>query len=115
MTFFLTICLEPISIAKPTPATQNYPSPCSQVWEAAKIALYAHYDILSLNEQDHLGAFTTGIAGAITGAPWTGFILTGSGEMCTVSVTNHSATGHFSGRIHGDTGDFFKRIEEQLK
>jgi hypothetical protein len=115
MTLFLTLFPAPIAIAKPRPTTHSYPSPCSRVWKAVKIALYAHYDILSLDEQDQSGSFTTGIAGAITGAPWIGFALTGSSDTCTVSVTNHSAIGRFSGPIHGDKGDIFKRIEEQLK
>ena len=37
------------------------------------------------------------------------FSLSGSGDHCTVSMT-----GHFSGLIHNDKGDFFKRIQETL-
>ena len=64
--------------------------------------------MLNLNDQDLSGSFTTGSA-------WSGvrpiaFSLSGTGNACTVSVT-----GHFSGLIHNDKGDFFSRIEAALK
>ena len=96
-----------VGFAKPKPKTKTYPVSCATVWEATKAVVQEHYDVLSLNDQTQSGSFTTGSA-------WTGvrpiaFSLSGSGETCTVSVT-----GHFSGLIHNDKGDFFKRIDEGL-
>lgn len=96
-----------VAFAKPKPKTKTYPASCATVWEITKATVQQHYDVLSLNDQTQSGSFTTGSA-------WTGvrpiaFSLSGTGESCTVAVT-----GHFSGLIHNDKGDFFKRIEESL-
>ena len=96
-----------VAFAKPKPKTKTYPASCATVWEITKATVQEHYDVLSLNDQTQSGSFTTGSA-------WTGvrpiaFSLSGSGDSCTVAVT-----GHFSGLIHNDKGDFFKRIEEDL-
>jgi hypothetical protein len=102
-----TLLLSTLAWAKPKPATRTYAAPCSKVWDAAKTVVQENYDVLNLNDQTQSGSFTTGSA-------WTGvrplaFSLSGTGDSCTVSVT-----GHFSGLIHNDKGDFFKRIQEIL-
>jgi hypothetical protein len=101
----LLICT--LSWAKPKPATKTYTAACPKVWEATKVVVQGNYDVLSLNDQAQTGSFTTGSA-------WTGvrpltFTLSANAETCTVSVT-----GHFSGLIHNDKGDFFKRIQDTL-
>ncbi len=93
--------------AKPKPTTKDYAAPCSKVWEAAKTAVKNGYEALSLNDQSQSGSFTTG--NAWTGVRTLTFSLSGSGDSCTVSMT-----GHFSGLVHNDKGDFFKRIQDEL-
>lgn len=107
VTITIFLCVGDV-FAKPKPKTKAYPASCATVWEAVKTTVQEHYDVLNLNDQTQSGSFTTG-------SVWTGvrpiaFSLSGTGETCTVSVT-----GHFSGLIHNDKGDFFKRIEEGLK
>lgn len=102
-----TLLLGTLTWAKPKPATKTYKAPCAKVWEATKAAAQNNYDVLNLNDQTQSGSFTTGSA-------WTGvrpltFSLSGTGDTCTVSLT-----GHFSGLIHNDKGDLFKRIQENL-
>src|SRR5436309_1788714 len=103
----MALLLQAVAFAKPKPKIQTYPVACSMAWEAAKTAVQEHYDVLNLNDQTQSGSFTTG-------SIWSGvrpvaFSLSGTGETCTVSVT-----GHYSGLIHNDKGDFFKRIQEIL-
>jgi hypothetical protein len=96
------------AVSKPKPTTKTFSASCTQVWNAAKSAVKEHYDVLSLNDQEQSGSFTTG--SAWTGVRPVSFSLSGTGDTCTVSVT-----GHFSGLIHNDKGDLFKRIDEALK
>lgn len=101
------IFASPLASAKPKPATRAYATPCPEVWEAVKTVVEGHYDVLNLDDQKMAGSFTTG-------SIWSGvrplaFSLSGSESNCTVSIT-----GHFSGLIHNDKGDFFKRIQETL-
>lgn len=95
------------AFAKPKPKTKTYPASCATVWEVTKATVQEHYDVLSLNDQTQSGSFTTG--SAWTGVRPVSFSLSGTDNSCTVAVT-----GHFSGLIHNDKGDFFKRIEEDL-
>jgi hypothetical protein len=95
------------SFAKPNPTNKAFGRSCAQVWKSAKAVVRNHYDVLSLNDQEQAGSFTTGSA-------WSGvrpiaFALNGSGDTCVISVT-----GHFSGLIHNDKGDFFQRVQNDL-
>jgi len=107
----VVVCLFVLSVpamSKPKPATRTFNAACAEVWKATKTTVKDHYDVLSLNDQEQSGSFTTGSA-------WTGvrpiaFSLSGTGNTCVVSVT-----GHFSGLIHNDKGDFFNRIGDVLK
>ncbi len=108
LTLTLFAALSPMALAKPKPATKVYPVSCETLWTATKKAVSNHYDVLSLDDKEQAGSFTTG-------SIWSGirplaFHLEGTGKSCTVYVT-----GHFSGITHNDKGDLFKRIEEQLK
>ena len=101
------LLLSGIALAGPKPATKVFSLPCVQVWEGAKDAVQSNYDVLTLNDQTRSGSFTTG-------SFWTGvraltFALRGTSDSCTVSVT-----GHFSGFLHNDKGDFFRRIQDAL-
>ena len=96
-----------IALAGPKPATKAFSLSCAQVWDGAKAAVQSNYDVLSLNDQTRSGSFTTG-------SFWTGvrsltFALRGASDGCTVSVT-----GHFSGLLHSDKDDFFRRIQDAL-
>jgi hypothetical protein len=104
-TLILLLCAE--VAAKPHPKTRNYAASCDKLWVAAKLAVKEQYDVLSLNDQDKTGAFQTG--NAWTGVRALAFSLSGTGNSCTVSVT-----GHFSGAIHNDKGDFFERVQKHL-
>jgi hypothetical protein len=101
----VVLLLSSFAIAKPKPATRTYPASCPEVWEATKTVVEGHYDVLNLDDHKMAGSFTTG-------SIWSGvrplaFALTSAENGCTISVT-----GHFSGLIHNDKGDFFKRIQE---
>jgi len=96
-----------IAICGPKPATKVFSLSCAQVWNGAKAAVQSNYDVLSLNDQTRSGSFTTG--GFWTGVRSLTFSLTGTSDGCTVSVT-----GHFSGLLHNDKGDFFHRIQDAL-
>lgn len=103
----VVLLLSAFVFAKPKPATRTFAAPCPDVWEATKTAVENHYDVLNLDDQKMAGSFTTG-------SVWSGvrplaFSLNGSESSCTVSIT-----GHYSGLIHNDKGDFFKRIQEAL-
>lgn len=96
-----------IAFAGPKPALKVFSMSCPQVWEGAKAAVESNYDVLSLNDQTRSGSFTTG-------SFWTGvrsltFALRGTSDGCTVSVT-----GHFSGLLHNDKADFFRRLQDAL-
>jgi hypothetical protein len=96
-----------IAFAGPKPATKEFSLSCAQVWWGAKAAVQNNYDVLSLNDQTRSGSFTTG-------SFWTGvrvltFALSGTADACTVAVT-----GRFSGFLHNDKGDFFRRIQDAL-
>ena len=104
---FILLFFATAAFSKPKPATRIYPAPCAQVWDATKAAVQDHYDVLNLNDQNMSGSFTTG-------SVWTGvrpiaFSLLQTEKGCQVSVT-----GHFSGLIHNDKGDLFKRIQKSL-
>lgn len=103
----VVLLLPDLAAAKPKPVMKTFAAPCTELWEAAKSAVEGHYDVLNLDDQKMAGSFTTG-------SVWSGvrplaFSLKGSEANCTVSVT-----GHFSGVIHNDKGDFFKRIQAAL-
>jgi len=107
ITILACLLLSTLGFAKPKPATRTYKVSCSEVWKVTKVVVREHYDVLNLNDQEQAGSFTTG-------SIWSGvrpiaFSLSGTGDTCTVSVT-----GHFSGLIHDDKGDFFRRIQEAL-
>lgn len=103
----LSLLVLPSAEAKPHPKTHNYAASCEKVWAAAKLAVKEQYDVLSLNDQERSGAFQTG--NAWTGVRALGFSLSGTGDSCTISIT-----GHFSGLIHNDKGDFFERVQSHL-
>ncbi len=93
--------------AAPLPTTQTYPMSCTKLWPAVKSIVQAHYDVLSIDDTTHSGLFTTGTY--MTGVRPLTFHLVDTGTSCTVGVT-----GHFSGLINNDKGDFFKRIQNEL-
>jgi len=94
------------------PPNRNQQLTCSKphatVWKAAKATVKEYYDVLSLNDQEQAGSFTTG--SVFSGVRALSFSLSGTENTCTLSVT-----GHFSGITHHDKGDFFYRIEQSLK
>ncbi len=102
--------------SKPKPKVQKFNASCADVWEATKIAVQEHYDVLAINDQTRSGSFTTG-------SVWTGvrpltFSLRDAGRIST--LTSETAcevlvTGHFSGLIHNDKGAFFDRISVALR
>src|SRR3954451_1042382 len=107
ISFAGTLLISGIALSGPKPATRAFSSSCPQVWEGARAAVESNYDVLSLNDQTRSGSFTTG-------SFWTGvrsltFALRGASDGCTVSVT-----GHFSGLLHNDKADFFRRLQDAL-
>jgi hypothetical protein len=107
--FFLAgmLLISGIAFAGPKPATKAFSLSCAQVWQGAKAAVQSNYDVLSLNDQTRSGSFTTG--SFWTGVRFLTFALRGSSDGCTVAVT-----GHFSGFLHNDKADFFRRIQDAL-
>ncbi|HZP22821.1 MAG TPA: hypothetical protein VFB04_05200 [Terriglobales bacterium] len=115
----IAVCLLAMAIpatAKPKPKVQKFNANCADVWEAAKIAVQEHYDVLTLNDQTRSGSFTTG-------SIWTGvrpltFSLRDSGPISTLTSETGcevSVTGHFSGLIHNDKAAFFNRLSVALQ
>jgi hypothetical protein len=103
----VVLLISTFAFAKPKPATRTYSAPCPEVWEATKTVVEGHYDVLNLDDHKMAGSFTTG-------SIWSGvrplaFSLINAESGCTVSVT-----GHYSGLIHNDKGDFFKRIQNAI-
>lgn len=94
--------------AAPKPTTKDFSAPCSTVWDAAKAVVPKHYEVLNLTDQSQSGSFNIG-NGIITGRRALSFSLSGTGDVCTISIT-----GHFSGLANNDKGDFFKRIQAEL-
>ncbi len=103
-----SLLLNSSAYGKPKPAIRTYDVPCAELWKAAKLTVRTYYDVLSLNNEEQLGSFTTG--STFSGVRPLSFSLSGTGNTCAVSVT-----GHFSGVTHHDKQDFFSRIEETLK
>ena len=87
---------------------RTYTVPCADLWRVAKQTVKTYYQVLSLDNEEQLGSFTTGTT--FSGVRTLTFSLSGTGDSCAVAVT-----GHFSGVTHHDKQDFFSRIEETLK
>lgn len=103
-----SLLLSVSAYGKPKPAIRTYDVSCADLWKAAKLTVKTYYDVLSLNNEEQLGSFTTG--STFSGVRVLSFSLSGTGNTCAVSVT-----GHFSGVTHHDKQDFFSRIKEMLK
>jgi hypothetical protein len=90
------------------PKTHLYPASCDRVWQAVKrTAVPPHYNFSMWDEANKKGIVSTG--NNLSGKRSLDITLTGTGETCTVAVG-----GMFSGLIHNDKGDLFKRINEEL-
>lgn len=103
-----SLLLSVSAYGKPKPAIRTYDVSCADLWKAAKLTVKTYYDVLSLNNEEQLGSFTTG--STFSGVRVLSFSLSGTGNTCAVSVT-----GHFSGVTHHDKQDFFSGIKETLK
>ena len=94
--------------ASPTfaaPRTKTYPGRCYRVWAAVKAATAPpHYNFAMLDDAQKKGIVSTG--SGLTGKRNLDIMLSGTGDACTVSVG-----GSYSGLVHNDKGDVFKRIE----
>ncbi len=97
-----------ILAAPPKPATKVFPASCDVVWTAAKAVVASHYKAITMAEHDHLGTFEIG-NDILTKRRSLSFTLTDEGAGCNVGIT-----GHFSGLMNNDKGDFFKRLEAEL-
>lgn len=81
---------------------------CDKVWDAAKAVIAKHYKAGAMAEHDHMGSFEIG-NGIVTARRALNFSLKGEGDKCTVTIS-----GHFSGFLNNDKGDFFKRVQAEL-
>ncbi len=94
------------AVAKPKEKT--YPASCDRVWAAVKIATAPpHYNFAQLDDGQKKGIVSTG--NNWSGKRMLDIALSGSGDTCTVAIG-----GIFSGLVHNDKGDLFKRIEQAL-
>jgi hypothetical protein len=90
------------------PKTQSYPASCDRVWQAVKRAsVPPHYNFSLWDEANKKGIVSTG--NNLSGKRNLDITLTGTGDACTVAVG-----GMFSGLVHNDKGDLFKRISREL-
>jgi hypothetical protein len=104
--FVLTITSTPMFAA---PKEKTFPANCDHVWAAVKRATAPpHYNFAMLDDAQKKGVISTG--NNLSGKRNLDLALSGTGETCTISVG-----GMFSGLIHNDKGDLFKRIEDELK
>jgi hypothetical protein len=104
--FLMLATMATTAFAKPK--TQVYPASCDRVWAAVKrAAVPPHYNFAMLDEAQKKGMISTG--DNLSGKRTLDITLAGTGDSCTVAVG-----GTFSGLVHNDKGDLFKRIEQQL-
>ena len=90
------------------PRTKAYPANCERVWSAVKrAAVPPSYDFSMMDDAKMKGILITGTS--LTGRRTLDITLSGSGDSCTVAIG-----GQFSGLVHNDKGDLFKRIEKEL-
>jgi hypothetical protein len=104
--FCTLIFLAPAAAAGPK--TKAYPANCDRVWAAVKTATAPpHYNFAQLDDAQKKGLISTG--NNLSGKRYLDLTLSGSGDTCTVAIG-----GNFSGLVHNDKGDLFKRIDEAL-
>ena len=102
----LALLASPV-IAKPKEKT--YPANCDRVWAAVKLATAPpHYNLFQLDDTQKKGIVVS-MGNTFLGRRYLDITLTGSGDTCKVAIG-----GNFSGLVHNDKGDLFKRIEEAL-
>jgi len=101
----LTLTASP-AFAKPKEKT--YPANCDRVWAAVKRATAPpHYNFAQLDDAQKKGIVSMG--NTFSGKRYLDITLTGSGDTCKVAIG-----GNFSGLVHNDKGDLFKRIDEAV-
>jgi hypothetical protein len=84
-----------VSPAFAKPKEKTFPASCGRVWAAVKRATVPpHYNFAQLDDAQKRYLDIT---------------LSGTGDTCTVAIG-----GNYSGLVHNDKGDLFKRIEEAL-
>jgi hypothetical protein len=97
-----------VSPASAKPKEKTFPASCGRVWAAVKRATVPpHYNFAQLDDAQKKGMVSTG--GTITDKRYLDITLSGTGDSCTVAIG-----GNYSGLVHNDKGDLFKRIEEAL-
>jgi hypothetical protein len=91
------------------PKQKTFPANCDVVWAAVKrMTTPPHYNFAMLDDAQKKGIISTG--NNLSGKRNLDLALSGTGDTCTISVG-----GMFSGLIHDDKGDLFRRIEDDLK
>ena len=87
---------------------KTYPASCDRVWAVVKRATAPpHYNFAMLDDAQKKGIVSTG--NNLSGKRNLDITLSGVGDSCTVAIG-----GVFSGLVHNDKGDLFKRIEAEL-